>query len=91
MTVEKGKALVAPAPLGRLIIIDTPFKRVAVDLIWPVCTASDEGHRYTLAVVDHATRYREAVAFKDATTETFADTLVSVFSRVGLTNETLTG
>ena len=43
-TVDKGT--VARAPLGEMRLIDTPFKRVAVDLVGPIRPASERGHRY---------------------------------------------
>ena len=53
-TVEKGK--VSKAPLGSMPIIDTPFKRIAIDLIGPIKPASNKGHRYILTIIDYATR-----------------------------------
>jgi len=49
-------------------IIDTPFKRVAIDLVGEIFPASSRGHRYILTVVDFATRYPEAVALKNIST-----------------------
>ena len=45
-TVDKGT--VARAPLGEMPLIDTPFKRVAVDLVGPRTPASEKGHRSSL-------------------------------------------
>ena len=45
-TVDKGT--VARAPLGKMLLIDTPFKRVAVNLVGPITPASERGHRYIL-------------------------------------------
>lgn len=42
------------APLGRMPLIDVPFKRVAVDIIGPVHPPSDQGHKYILTLVDYA-------------------------------------
>jgi len=70
-------------------IIDTPFGRVAVDLMGPIEPMSERGHRYTLTVVDYATRYPEAVALKNITTETVAEALVEIYSRVGIPKEVL--
>ena len=86
-TVEKGR--VGKVPLGRMPLIETPFDRVAVDLIGPIYPASDRGHRFILTLVDYATRYPEAVPLKDIETETVAEALVNMFSRVGIPKEVL--
>ena len=72
-----------------MLVIDTPFKRVAVDLVGEIFPASNRGHRYILTVVDYATRYPEAVALKSISTTTVAEALVSIFSRVGIPEEIL--
>jgi len=71
-TVSKGRVL--KVPLGKMPIIDSPFKRVAIDLVGELFPASSRGHRYILTVVDFATRYPEAVALKNIST-----TVVAVF------------
>ena len=86
-TIAKGR--VPKAELGVMPIIDTPFDRVAVDLIGPIEPMSERGHRYILTVVDFATRYPEAVALKNITTETVAEALVEIYSRVGIPKEVL--
>ena len=45
-TIAKGR--VARVELGTMPIIDTPFDRVAVDLIGPIEPMSARGHRYIL-------------------------------------------
>ena len=50
-TVHKGKGG-APAPLGQMPLIDTPFNRVAIDLIGPINPKSSEGHQFILTVMD---------------------------------------
>ncbi|XP_069139202.1 uncharacterized protein [Argopecten irradians] len=87
-TVPKGR--VTKAPLGSMPLIDTPFKRIAVDLVGPLQPATDRGNRYILTVVDYATRYPEAVALKGIETERVAEALVDLFSRVGVPSEMLT-
>ena len=61
-------------------VIDTPFKRVAVDIVGEIVPASSRGHRYILTVVDYATRYPKAIALKNITTTTVAEALVGIFS-----------
>ena len=59
-------------------LIDTPFKRVAVDIVGPIAPPSEAGHRYILTLVDYATRYPEAVPLKKITTEAVAEAGVGV-------------
>ena len=75
--------------LGTVPLIDTPFKRVAVDLVGPMFPVTDRGNRYILTLVDYATRYPEATALKNIDTETVAEALVTVFSRTGVPEEIL--
>lgn len=86
-TVAKGR--ITRAPLGSMPIIETPFERVAVDLIGEIRPKTDRGHRWILTVVDYATRYPEATALKDISTETVAEALVEIYSRVGIPKEVL--
>ena len=62
-------------------LIDSPFKRVAVDIVGPVHPAIDEGHQYILMLVDFETRYTEAKALKHISTKATAEALVSLYSR----------
>ena len=74
-------------------LIDTPFKRVAVDIIGPIAPMSDSGNRYILTMVDYhdyATRFPEAIALPYIDTIRVAEALVNMFSRVGLPEEILT-
>ena len=84
-----AKGALHRAPLGKMPIIDMPFKRVAVDLVGPITPASDRGHRYILTLVDYATRYPEAVALKSIDTETVAEALIDIYSRLGIPEEVL--
>ena len=87
-TVKKGS--VKKVPLGSMPLIDTPFKRVAVDIVGPIAPPSEAGHRYILTLVDYATRYPEAVPLKKITTEAVAEALLDIYSRVGIPEEVLT-
>ena len=84
-TVPQGR--IARVPLGRMPLIDVPFKRVAVDLVGPIEPRSDGRHRYILTMIDYATRYPEAVPLQDAEATTVAEALVTMFSRVGIPDE----
>ena len=70
-------------------LIDKPFRRLAIDLAGPISPPSEKGHRYILTLVDFATRYPEAVPLKTIDTETVAEALVNIFSRLGVPEEIL--
>ncbi len=86
-TVKRGT--IPKAPLGRMPLIDVPFKRCAVDLIGPISPPSEGGHQFILTLVDYATRYPEAIPLKKTTTEEVAEALLDIFSRVGIPDEIL--
>ena len=86
-TIQKGK--VPKVPLELMPLIDTPFKRVAVDLIGPIHPPSEQGHRYILTLVDYATRYPDAAPLKSISTEAVAEALVDMYSRLGVPEEIL--
>ena len=77
------------APLGDMPLINQPFKRVAIDLVRPIAPASGKGHRYILTLVNYATRYPEPVPLKNIDTETVAEALLDMYSRVGVPEEVL--
>ncbi|PIK46696.1 hypothetical protein BSL78_16434 [Apostichopus japonicus] len=87
-TVSKGR--ISKVPLGRMPLIDTPFHRVAIDLVGPLAPVSDRGNRYVLTLVDYATRFPEAVALPSIETERVAEALLEIFTRVGFPKEILT-
>ena len=87
-TIKKGN--VKKVPLRSMPLIDTLFKRVAVDIIGPIAHPIEAGHRYILTLVNHATRYPEAVPLKKITTEAVAKALLDIYSRVGIPEEVLT-
>ena len=64
-------------------LINTPFKRVAVDIVGPIAPPSEAGHLYTLTLVDYATKYQAAVPLKKITAEAVAEALLDIYSRVG--------
>ena len=81
------------APLGSMPVIDTPFQRVAIDLVGPLELHTENRNMYILTLVDYATRYPEAVALSSIETKAVAEALVSIFSifsRVGIQKEILT-
>ena len=87
-TVPKGK--ITKVPLGKVPLMDVPFKRIAMDIVGPIYPASERGKRFILTIMDYATRYPEAVALKNIEAETVAEALIEVYSRLGVPNEVLT-
>ena len=87
-TIPKGK--VGKVPLGDMPVIDTPFQRVAIDIVGPINPKTERGNRFILTLVDYATRYPEAIALPSIETTRVAEAMVDVFSRVGLPTEILT-
>ena len=63
-------------PLGEMPIIDTPFERVAVDIVRPIKPMTDRGHRYILVLIDYATRYPEVVPLKSVEAEVVAEEML---------------
>lgn len=86
-TFPRGKVI--KVPLNEMPIFDTPFERVAVDLVGPLYPITDKGIRHILTVVEYSSRYPEAAALKNIYTETVAEALVEIFSRVGIPREVL--
>ena len=86
-TLPKGK--VPKIPIGELPLIDTPFSRIAIDLIGPIHPPSESGNRFVLTMVDYATRYPEAKALKHIDSISVAESLVQMFCRVGVPREIL--
>ena len=86
-TTPKGK--IQKATLEQMPLIDTPFKRVAVDLVGPITPRSKQGNRYILTLVDYATRYPEAKALPNIETVTVAEALLEIYSRIGFPTEML--
>ena len=72
-----------------MTLIDTPFKRVAVDIIGLIDPLSEAGHRYILTLVDYATRYPEAGPLKKIDTRAAAEALLDICSRVDIPEEVL--
>ena len=86
-TVKRGS--VKRVPVGSMPLINTPFKRVAVDIVGPIVPLSEAGHRYILTLFGCATRYPEAFPLKKITTEAVAEELLDIYSIVGIPEEVL--
>ena len=72
-----------------MLLVDTPFKRVAMGLGGPIAPAGERGHKYILTLMDYATRCPEAVPLKTIDTETVAEALLDMYSRLGIPEEVL--
>ena len=75
-------------PLINLPVIDTPFSRVAVDIIGPF-PKSSKGNRFALVLIDLATKYPDCVPLKNIDSGSVAEALLEMYCRVGLPNEIL--
>ena len=67
------KGTVPRVPLQRMSVVDTPFKRVAVDLVGPIYPPSDSRYRHIFTLADYSTRYPEAAVLKIVTAEDVAE------------------
>ncbi len=76
-------------PLVPLPIIETPFQRIAMDILGPL-PKSSRGHQYILVILDYATLYPEAIPLRAVTVKTVARETFLLFSRVGIVEEILT-
>ncbi|XP_077508305.1 uncharacterized protein LOC144119604 [Amblyomma americanum] len=86
-TVARGA--VRKVPLERVPLVDTPFSKVAVDIVGPLKPTTRRGNRYILTLIDYATRFPEAVALPSIETERVAEALLHIFARVGVPEEML--
>ncbi|XP_070182241.1 uncharacterized protein, partial [Littorina saxatilis] len=84
-TQAKGKT--RDIPLDNMPRIETPFKRVAIDLVDPLSPPTEEKHTHILTVIDVATRFPEAIPLKKIDSVTVAEALFSVFARMGIPDE----
>lgn len=80
-TKQSQKLLLRPLP-----IVDTPFKRVGIDIKGPL-PVTEQGNKHILVVCDYATRYPEAIPISDQKADTVAQAMLEIFSRTGLPTE----
>ncbi|CAC5367864.1 unnamed protein product [Mytilus coruscus] len=85
--VQKGR--VSKSPLISIPPMDEPFQRIAKDFVGPL-PLTENKNRYVLVCMDYATRYPEAFPLANQEAETVADTLIQLFSRVGVAKELFT-
>ena len=71
------------APMGLTKLSGEPFARVAVDILGPIYPPAASGKRFILTYVDCATRYADAIALRSVESDTVANALFEICSRVG--------
>ncbi|GFO36018.1 gypsy retrotransposon integrase-like protein 1 [Plakobranchus ocellatus] len=75
-----------PAPFQPVPIVGEPFERVIIDLVGPLPLSSDR-YEYLLTLVDVSTRWAEAVPLRRITAKDVAESLFSIFVRLGFPKE----
>ena len=76
------------APLVPLPVMETPFERIAIDIVGPL-PKSRVGNRFVLVICDYTTRYPDAVPLRSCDTEHVVEALVNFFAQVGVPREIL--
>ena len=71
------------APMGITKLSTEPFSQVSIDIVGPINPASISGKRFILTYVDCATRYADAITLRNIDSETVAEALFEICSRVG--------
>ncbi|GFO50058.1 Pol polyprotein [Plakobranchus ocellatus] len=69
-------------------VISEPFQKVVIDLVGPL-PITKKGNSYILTLIDTATRYPEAISIPNCTSETIANVLFEIFSRLGIPKQVL--
>jgi hypothetical protein len=64
-------------------IIREPFSKIAMDIVGPL-SRTKKGNKYILTVIDEGTTYPEAFPLPSIEAERIAQSLVQLFSRVGV-------
>ena len=80
------KLITDRAPLNLIPVVSEPFRKIAIDLIGEL-PKTKTGYKYILTIIDYATRYPEAIPLKTTHSQIIAESLVKVFSWVGLPDE----
>ena len=77
------------APLVPLLVVMTPFERLAFDLVGPL-PRTKRGAKYLLTTMDYGTKFPDAGPLRKVDAQTVAEAMIDIFSRYGLPNEILT-
>ena len=86
---KSGPAILSKAPLQPLPIIKDPFSRVAMDVFDPL-PRTKAGNKYVLVLMHYTSKWPEAYALRNVTTETVVKCLIDMTARVGIPEEVLT-
>ena len=76
------------APLHSLPVISEPFSRIAMDIFGPL-NRTKKGNSYILVVIDYATKWPEAYAIPNTTSETVISCLLDLTTHLGTPSEIL--
>ncbi|GFN89283.1 Zinc finger protein [Plakobranchus ocellatus] len=76
--------IVPKGPLQKVPSLDTPFKRVVIDIVVTINPNCEAGHRFILTPVDYATRYAEALPLWKIDAETVAEALEDIYNQSGV-------
>ena len=85
---KAGPAVTARAPLHPLPVVRKSFRRLAMDIVGLLPNIKAR-NKYLLVVMDYATKWLEAFALRNATTETVVHCLVDMTARTGVPEELL--
>ena len=85
---KAGPAVTTKAPLHPLPVMKEPFARVAMDVFGPL-SRTKTGNKYILVLMGYSTKWPEAFALRNVTTETVVNCLVEVTARIGVPEELL--
>lgn len=84
-----NKTKTVKAPLVPLLVISTPWERVAFDVVGPL-PKSKAGYRYILMAMDFTTRFPKATALKRIDAQTVAQAIVEIYTCYEIPAEILT-
>lgn len=75
-------ARMCPAPLPPVDLPDSPFQKVAIDIVGPFEKATHDC-RFAMTMVDYYSKWPEVTFTSNVTTDTVTNFLASVFAREG--------
>ena len=79
----------APVVLGEMPIMNSPFERVAIDIVGPL-PRTRKRNMYILTMVDCCTMWGEAIPLTTIDSKRVADALMEAFTRLGFPDQILT-
>ena len=76
-------------PLKSLPVVGKPFHLISADFVGPLAETT-AGNKYLVTIIDHATKYMEAIPVPTADVHHAKDAFMEVFSRHGVPKQLLT-